>query len=403
MRPASSWSNEIESQAQGYTMTQHAPLIIDVAGHALTDDDRRRLSHPLVGGVIHFARNWQSREQLVALNDEIKELRPDLLICVDHEGGRVQRFKTDGFTHLPAMRVLGELWMKDAMAATNAATACGYVLAAELRACGVDLSFTPVLDLDWVQDERRPQAHALAASKGGEGRLGRPGASRSSVIGDRAFHQDARVAALLAKSLMHGLLQAGMANCGKHFPGHGFVAADSHTDIPVDKRSLKAILADDARPYEWLNTTLASVMPAHVIYPKVDARPAGFSSTWLNDILRARLGFTGAIFSDDLSMAGARVIEGKPVSATEAALAALTAGCDLVLLCNQSVVEQDGVKGGPIDALIDGLAEAQIKGRWTPSEASEQRRLDLLPRTAAPVWDELMVDPAYMRALDLLP
>lgn len=353
-------------------MTQHAPLIIDVAGLSLTDDDRRRLDHPLVGGVIHFARNWQSRAQLTALNDEIKELRPDLLICVDHEGGRVQRFKTDGFTHLPAMRRLGELWMQDAMAATNAATACGQVLAAELRACGVDLSFTPVLDLDY----------------GG-----------STVIGDRAFHQDARVATLLAKGLMHGLLQAGMANCGKHFPGHGFVAADSHTEVPVDKRSLKAILADDAKPYEWLNTTLTSVMPAHVIYPKVDARPAGFSSRWLNDILRAQLGFTGAIFSDDLSMAGARVIEGRQVSPTEAALAALSAGCDLVLLCNQSVVEG----GTPIDELIDGLSEAQIKGRWLPSEASEQRRLDLLPQTPALDWDALMVDPAYVRALELLP
>jgi beta-N-acetylhexosaminidase len=360
-------------------LSQQAPLIIDVAGLSLTDDDRRRLAHPLVGGVIHFARNWQSRAQLTALNDEIKELRPDLLICVDHEGGRVQRFKTDGFTHLPAMRRLGDLWMKDAMAATNAATACGQVLASELRACGVDLSFTPVLDLNW---------------------------GPSGVIGDRAFHQDARVTTLLAKSLMHGLLQAGMANCGKHFPGHGFVAADSHTDIPVDKRSLKAILTDDAQPYAWLNSTLASVMPAHVIYPKVDARPAGFSSTWLNDILRQRLGFTGAIFSDDLSMAGARVIEGQPVSVTEAALAALTAGCDLVLLCNQSVVAQDGangMKGAPIDELIDGLAEAQITGRWVPSDASEQRRLDLLPQTPALDWDALMIDPAYVRALELLP
>ena len=353
-------------------MTQHAPLIIDVAGHTLTDDDRRRLSHPLVGGVIHFARNWKDREQLAALNAEIKALRSDLLICVDHEGGRVQRFKTDGFTHLPAMRRLGELWMKDAMGATNVATACGYILASELRACGVDLSFTPVLDLDW---------------------------GPSGVIGDRAFHQDARVTALLAKSLMHGLLQAGMMNCGKHFPGHGYVAADSHTEIPVDKRSLKAILADDARPYEWLSTTLASVMPAHVIYPKVDGRPAGFSSKWLNDILRAQLDFTGAIFSDDLSMAGARVIEGRSVNATEAALAALGAGCDLVLLCNQSVAEQ----GKPIDDLIEGLAEAQIKGHWMPSEASETCRKALLPQASAMAWDELMVSPNYMQALELLP
>ena len=234
-------------------------------------------------------------------------MRRDLLICVDHEGGRVQRFKTDGFTHLPPMRALGELWLHDgkggpgsgAMRATNAATAAGYVLGAELRACGVDLSFTPVLDLDYGE---------------------------SSVIGDRAFARDPRVVSLLAKSLMHGLLRAGMANCGKHFPGHGFVKADSHTDIPVDKRSLKAILADDAAPYGWLNTTLDSVMPAHVIYPKVDARPAGFSGKWLNDILRGQLGFGGAIFSDDLSMAGARKIDGPSVSYTEAAVAALDRG-----------------------------------------------------------------------------
>ena len=260
-------------------MTEHAPLILDIAGLSLTDVDRRRLSHPLTGGMILFARNWQDRDQLAALCAEIGAIRDDLLICVDHEGGRVQRFRTDGFTHLPPMRTLGELWMKDALAATNAATAVGYVLGAELRACGVDLSFTPVLDLDWGE---------------------------SGVIGDRSFHRDPRVVALLAKSLMHGLLRAGMANCGKHFPGHGFVKADSHTDIPVDRRSLKAILADDAAPYEWLNTSLSSVMPAHVVYPKVDSRPAGFSSRWLNDVLRAKLGFGGAIFSDDLSMAGAR-------------------------------------------------------------------------------------------------
>jgi len=228
----------------------HSPVIIDVPGLRLSKTDRQRLKHPLVGGVILFGRNWQDRAQLTALCAEIKKVRRDLLICVDHEGGRVQRFRTDGFTHLPPMRALGDLWLQDALAATNAATACGYVLGVELRACGVDFSFTPVLDLD----------------HGG-----------SSVIGDRAFARDPRVAALLAKSLMHGLLQAGMANCGKHFPGHGFVKADSHTDIPVDKRSLKAILADDAAPYDWLNTVLTSVMPAHVIYPKVDARPAGFS------------------------------------------------------------------------------------------------------------------------------
>ncbi|WP_096669380.1 beta-N-acetylhexosaminidase [Polaromonas sp. AET17H-212] len=352
-------------------MSQHAPLIIDIAGLSLSKTDKRRLKHPLTGGIILFARNWDNRAQLTALCAEIKKIRKDLLICVDHEGGRVQRFKTDGFTHLPPMRALGELWLKDAMAATNAATACGYVLGAELRACGVDFSFTPVLDLDFGE---------------------------SSVIGDRAFARDPRVVGLLAKSLMHGLLQSGMANCGKHFPGHGFVKADSHTDIPVDRRSLKAILADDAAPYEWLNTTLTSVMPAHVIYPKVDARPAGFSEKWLTYILRGQLGFGGAIFSDDLSMAGARLLDGKPVSYTEAAMAALNAGCDMVLLCNQSMGE-----GQEVDELLDGLTQGQLRQLWEPLEASEGRRVDLLPVTPAITWDALMLHPTYMHALGLVP
>ena len=360
-------------------MTQHAPLIIDIEGTRLSKMDRQRLKHPLVGGLILFARNWQDRAQLSALCRSIKKLRADLLICVDHEGGRVQRFKTDGFTHLPPMRALGELWLQDgqggegsgALRASNAATACGYVLGAELRACGVDLSFTPVLDLDF---------------------------GASGVIGDRAFGRDPRVVSLLAKSLMHGLLQSGMANCGKHFPGHGFVRADSHTDLPVDRRSLKAILAEDAAPYGWLNTTLSSVMPAHVVYPKVDARPAGFSQRWLGDILRGQLGFGGAVFSDDLSMAGARVLDGEPVSHAQAAVAALNAGCDLVLLCNQS---SDG--GAVLDALISGLTEAQLKEQWQPWEGSEERRLALLPRGPALAWDDLMVQPDYMHALGLLP
>jgi len=352
-------------------MSQHAPLIIDIASTTLNTDDRRRLAHPLVGGIILFGRNWQDRVQLSALCADIKSIRSDLLICVDHEGGRVQRFKTGGFTHLPPMRALGELWLRDQLGATNAATACGQILASELRACGVDFSFTPVLDLD----------HGA-----------------SGVIGDRAFGRDPRVVTLLAKSLMHGLRLAGMASCGKHFPGHGFVKADSHTEIPVDKRSLKAILADDAAPYGWLSTSLDSVMPAHVIYPKVDARPAGFSEKWLGEILRGRLRFQGAVFSDDLSMAGARMIDGRQVSYTEAAVTALNAGCDMVLLCNQSL---DG--GQAVDELISGMTEAQVRGRWQPDETGESRRLALLPQTPAPDWDQLMISPAYMHALDLLP
>ncbi len=349
-------------------LPEHAPVVLDIAGTALDDNDRRRLQHPLTGGLILFARNWADRRQLVELTAEVKSLRPDVLICVDHEGGRVQRFRTDGFTHLPPMRRLGELWMDDALRATDAATACGYVLASELRACGVDFSFTPVLDLDH---------------------------GPSGVIGDRAFHRDARVATLLAKSVMHGLLLAGMQACGKHFPGHGYVAADSHVDVPVDRRSLKAILADDAKPYEWLSTSLASVMPAHVIYPKVDALPAGFSSRWLQDILRGQLGFTGAIFSDDLSMQGASVMG----DAVQGAVAALQAGCDLVLLCNQSMVEA----GAPLDALLDGLWAAREQGRWEPQADSEARRVDLLPQAAPMAWDDLMHHAPYQQALSRLP
>lgn len=352
-------------------MTEASPLIIDIAGTTLAEADRRRLAHPLVGGLILFARNWQDRRQLTALTAEIKAVRSDLLICVDHEGGRVQRFRTDGFTHLPPMHALGERWMKDPLVATDAATACGFVLAAELRACGVDLSFTPVLDLDH---------------------------GPSGVIGDRAFHRDARVVTLLAKSVMHGLLRAGMAACGKHFPGHGFVAADSHVDVPVDRRTLKAILADDAAPYGWLSTSLQSVMPAHVIYPKVDRRPAGFSPRWLQDILRDRLGFGGAIFSDDLSMAGARRVDGRELSYAEAAAIALNAGCDMVLLCNQSV---DG--GAAVDELIAGLQRAVDREQVALSAHSDARRLALLPTSEPLGWDDLMHDAAYRHALDTLP
>ena len=351
--------------------TVHAPVVLDIAGLTLNASDRKRLMHPLTGGVILFTRSWQDRRQLTSLCAEIKSIREDLLICVDHEGGRVQRFRTDGFTHLPPMRVLGDLWMRDPLGATDAATAAGYVLASELRACGVDLSFTPVLDLDW---------------------------GNSSVIGDRAFHSDARVATLLAKSLMHGLLLAGMSNCGKHFPGHGHVAADSHIAVPVDKRSLKAIMADDAKPYEWLSTSLSSVMPAHVIYPKVDALPAGFSQRWLQDILRHQLGFQGAIFSDDLSMEGARHVAGSSLSYSQAAAMALRAGCDMVLLCNQSIDS-----GQAVDDLLAGLKAEEASGHWQSSPDSEARRRSLLPALAPLAWDELMHQPAYQHALERLP
>jgi len=349
-------------------MIQHAPVILDIAGHELNDDDRRRIQHPLTGGLIFFTRNFKSRQQITEVTAEAKALRPDLLITIDHEGGRVQRFRTDGFTHLPAMRKFGELWMDDAMRAVDAALGAGYVLGAELRACGVEMSYTPVLDLDH---------------------------ERSEVVGDRAFHRDPRVVSMLAQSLMLGLMRTGMQNCCKHFPAHGYAIADSHVARAVDDRTLDEILGEDARPYDWLASGITCVMPAHVTFPKVDELPAGFSPKWIKDILRGRYGYTAAVVCDDLSMEGARVA-GNPV---EGGIAALNAGCDLVLLCNQSKV--DG--GRPVDELLDGLQVALEQGRWEADPHSETRRLDLLPQTAPMPWDELMHHPTYQQALERLP
>lgn len=277
----------------------YGPLMIDIAGHALTALDRERLCHPLVGGIILFSRNYRDRAQLTALCAEIHALRsPRLLIAVDHEGGRVQRFRA-GFTHLPAMRCLGERYDQEPTAGLAVARAAGFVLAAELRACGVDFSFTPVLDLDY-------------------------GPSR--VIGDRALHRDPAVVIALAAALGEGLHAAGMGSCGKHFPGHGYVIPDSHVELPVDDRSLAA-MAEDLRPYREL--PLDAVMAAHVIYSCVDCHTAVFSRRWL-DYLRQDLGFFGVVFTDDLSMAGAGVV-GDMLARVEAAWAA---GCDMLLLCN---------------------------------------------------------------------
>jgi beta-N-acetylhexosaminidase len=281
------------------------PVMLDVVDKELNAEDVKRLQNPLVGGVILFSRNFESPAQLKALTASIHTVRqPPLLISVDHEGGRVQRFQ-DGFTKIPPMREFGKIWDDNPKKAKALAEEAGWILAAELRAHGVDFSFTPVLDMDYGE---------------------------SQVIGNRAFHLKAQAIHELAYALMHGLRRGGMPAVGKHFPGHGFVVTDSHVAIPVDEREFDEIAQNDLQPFrQMIDDGIQAIMPAHVIYPKVDEKPAGFSPRWLQKVLRERLGFDGVIFSDDLSMEGAGVAG----DVTARALAALNAGCDMVLLCNQ--------------------------------------------------------------------
>ena len=313
------------------------PIMLDIEGTQLSADDKKRLQHPLTGGVILFTRNYTSLRQLTELTAGIHALRtPPLLIAVDHEGGRVQRFRED-FTRLPAMRELGRIWDEHPGRARHLAQQTGYVLAAELRACGVDLSFTPVLDVDHGQ---------------------------SCVIGDRAFHRQPQAIADLAHSLMLGLKQGGMAAVGKHFPGHGYIRADSHIEVPVDQRAYVDIEMDDLIPFrQMIDFGLAGIMPAHVIYPKVDTLPAGFSEVWLKKILRGTLGFDGCIFSDDLSMEGATVA-GNVVQRAEAAF---VAGCDMALVCNDPEAADELLAGLQWDIPAISLARlARMRGRPHP-------------------------------------
>lgn len=329
--------------------TLAGPVMIDIAGHTLVPLDRERLCHPAVGGLILFARNYRCPEQLRELCGEVHALRQSpLLITIDHEGGRVQRCR-EGFTRLPAMRRLGEAWAVDRKQAINQARAIGFLLAAELRAHGVDLSFAPVLDLDW---------------------------GRSSVVGDRAFHGNPEAVIDLAGALISGLHDAGMACCGKHFPGHGWVEADSHVAIPVDDRTLED-LAPDILPFRELS--LDAVMPAHVSYPSVDLLPAGFSPFW-HGYLREQLGFGGVVFSDDLSMAGASVAG----DVLARAKAAYDAGCDMLLVCNAP--EDAG-------ALLD---------KWQqPIDPQRAARVAKLQARAAVIRaDALMADSRYRQGVE---
>ena len=297
-----------------------APLMLDLEGFALSAEESELLNHPLTGGVIFFSRNYESPEQLAHLVNSIREVSAkELLICVDHEGGRVQRFRSE-FTELPAIEKLNKYQSSEINSFKH-----GWLMAAEVRAMGIDFSFAPVLDVD----------HGV-----------------SSVIGDRAFSDNPETISLLATEYIKGMCEAGMASTGKHFPGHGAVVEDSHNDIPIDNRSREQIWAKDIVPFKQLITQgLDAVMPAHVIYSEVDNKPAGFSRIWLQNVLRKELSFDGVIFSDDLSMEGAAGMGGF----TERAEAAMDAGCDMVLVCNNrqgaiEVIDRANIKQSEISA-----------------------------------------------------
>ncbi len=332
----------------------HGPVMLDLEGYELTEEERALLANPLVGGLILFARNYRDPYQLQALTAAIREIRPEILIAVDHEGGRVQRFR-DGFTRIPAMAKLGELFMQNPESALELAWDTGWLMASELLAYGLDFTFAPVLDLDY---------------------------GTSEVIGDRAFSGRPEIVTRLADALIEGLHEAGMPAIGKHFPGHGYVVADSHLDLPVDDRSFQQIDESCLKPFAALAPQMDGVMPAHVVYEKVDEQPAGFSSYWLKDILRRQLGFKGVIFSDDLGMAGAAIAG----NYTDRANAALQAGCDMVLVCND--------RKGALEVL-GGLEGYDFSPR------SEQR-LAALQVLSRPTLESLDADPRYNRVADQL-
>ena len=291
------------------------PLFVDIETLELLPDEREKLAHPLIGGVNLFSRNYEYPEQLKALVLSIKDVRtPALLVAVDQEGGRVQRFK-EGFTILPPARTYGELYDRDKAAGLEASRCAGYLMATELRELGVDLSFAPVLDIGTVD---------------------------SAVIGDRAFHGDPAVVAELARAHIAGMNQGGMKATGKHFPGHGAVAEDSHTCLPCDKRSWSEINRCDLVPYRSLHNMLHGVMTAHVSFSDVDDCLPTYSNYWLNTVLRQDIGFAGVIFSDDLSMDGAKIMGGPD----ERVAGALAAGCDMALICNDP---------GAVDLVLDRL------------------------------------------------
>jgi beta-N-acetylhexosaminidase len=295
------------------------PVMVDVQGLELSDQDRRRLLNPSVGAVILFARNYQSKAQVASLIDNIKSLRnPSLLIAVDQEGGRVQRFQ-DGFTRLPAPQSFGDHWSEDKQAAPVAAYQSAYTMASELIEVGVDFSFAPVFDVT---------------------------SRESKVIGDRCFHSDASAATELLGAYIDGMHAAGMVAIAKHFPGHGGVSGDSHHCLPEDGRTIEQIREHDLKPYRHLVDEIQGVMTAHVLFDQCDAEIPTYSSYWLQDVLRQEVGFDGVVFSDDLTMQGAIDANGDQGSIVESAQRAIYAGCDMVLVCNRPDLA---------DQLLEGL------------------------------------------------
>ncbi|MEE2731625.1 MAG: beta-N-acetylhexosaminidase [Pseudomonadota bacterium] len=324
------------------------PLMLDLETTELTSEDIRRLQHPATGGVILFSRNIESVPQVRELLAAVREVRPELILAIDQEGGRVQRIRK-GVTRLPPLARLGEFHHQDPEAAVHRARDWGWLMASEMLALGLDISFAPVLDVE---------------------------VGRSAVIGDRAFHHDSGAIVALGRAYVEGMHEAGMAATGKHFPGHGWVEADSHVAIPRDERTLHQIEQVDLQPFAALADTIDAIMPAHVIYQQVDDRPAGFSPFWLQTVLRERLQFHGVIFSDDLTMEGAAVVGGYP----ERARAALQAGCDMVLVCNNQ-------KGA--DEVLDWL---QLSG----TGANQNRLRAMLARDEVN-WEALQQAPRYQQ------
>jgi beta-N-acetylhexosaminidase len=331
------------------------PVMVDIAGAALTPEERERLAHPKVGGVILFSRNYESPEQMEALVRELHRLRrPRLITAVDQEGGRVQRFR-NGMTALPPMRRLGEIHDDNPSRAKRLADLCGWLLATELRAMDVDISFAPVLDMD----------HGV-----------------SGVIGDRAFHSDPEVISVLAHHFTNGMKSAGMGSVGKHFPGHGGVAEDSHHELPKDPRTLEELEAADLIPFrKMIYYEMPGIMTSHVLFPQIDSKPVTFSTTWLQQILRKQMGFQGVIFSDDLTMEAA---QGGGNMAERANLA-LAAGCDMVLVCNNPQAA---------DEVLDGL-----KPRTDP--ASHLRLIRMHGQKMTPLAN-LFEQESYQQAVDVI-